>query len=138
VFAPAASVPAADAFAVMPDGGRRVLVVDDETALAGLVAGWLTELGAQVRVADNPAAGLRVAREFRPDLLLTDVRLGDPDGVDGPALADAVRAELPGVSVVFMTGFSDRMDDLVDEGFATLAKPFTRDALKDLLEPLPS
>ena len=115
---------------------RRVLVVDDEAALAGLIAGWLTEQGAEVRVADNAALAMRVASEFQPEVLLTDVRLGDPGGVDGPELADQVMAVVPGVDVVFMTGFSDRMDELVERGACTLAKPFTRDALMSVLFPV--
>jgi signal transduction histidine kinase/ActR/RegA family two-component response regulator len=117
-------------------GTSKVLVVDDEAALAGLIAGWLTEHGAEVRVADSPAQALRVAAEFQPDLLLTDVRLGDPLGVDGPELADRVAELVAGVDVVFMTGFSDRMDELLDRGAHTLAKPFTKEALVRVLFPL--
>ncbi len=124
---------------VVAAGGEsvsKVLVVDDEAALAGLIAGWLTEHGAEVRVADTPAQAVRVAADFQPDLLLTDVRLGDPLGVDGPELADRIADLVPGVEVVFMTGFSDRMDELMDRGAHTLAKPFTKEALVRVLFPL--
>ena len=117
---------------------RRVLVVDDESSLAGLIAGWLTEQGAEVRVAETPTQALRIARDFTPDILLTDVRLGDPDGVDGPTLAAQVEGEVPGVAVVFMTGFSDRMHDLQAMGMHTLAKPFTKEALGKVIFPLAS
>ena len=116
-------------------GATRILVVDDESALAGLIAGWLTEQGAEVRVADNPAQAVRLAVDFQPEVLLTDVRLGDPSGVDGPELAEQIRSALPGLSVVFMTGFSDRMDELAERGAHTLAKPFTREALTKVLFP---
>ena len=118
------------------DGVSKVLVVDDEAALAGLIAGWLTEHGAEVRVADTPAQAVRVAAEFEPDLLLTDVRLGDPLGVDGPELADRIGDLVPGLEVVFMTGFSDRMDELLDRGAHTLSKPFTKEALVRVLFPV--
>ncbi len=113
----------------------RILVVDDEDSLAFLVAGWLTEHGADVRVADNSTHALAVAEEFHPDVLLTDVRLGDPLGVDGPELADKITTMLPEISVVFMTGYSDRMHDLKSRGLATLAKPFTKEALGRVLFP---
>jgi len=87
-------------------------------------------------VADNPAQAVRVAADFEPDLLLTDVRLGDPLGVDGPELADRITELVPGVEVVFMTGFSDRMDELMDRGAHTLAKPFTKEALVRVLFPV--
>jgi signal transduction histidine kinase/CheY-like chemotaxis protein len=114
----------------------RVLVVDDETALAGLIAGWLTEQGAEVRVAETPSQALRIAQEFRPQVLLTDVRLGDPDGVEGPDLARQVEQIAEDVTVVFMTGFSDRMHDLLVQGKHTLAKPFTKEALGRVLFPV--
>ncbi|HET7902047.1 MAG TPA: ATP-binding protein [Candidatus Nanopelagicales bacterium] len=123
---------------VTGDVVSKVLVVDDEAALAGLIAGWLTEHGAEVRVADTPAQALRVAADFQPDLLLTDVRLGDPLGVDGPELADRVADLVPGVDVVFMTGFSDRMDELMERGAHTLAKPFTKEALVRVLFVMPA
>jgi nitrogen-specific signal transduction histidine kinase/CheY-like chemotaxis protein len=123
---------------VMPTRGplTRVLVVDDETALAGLIAGWLTEQGADVRVAETPSQALRIAREFQPQVLLTDVRLGDPDGIEGPDLARLVDEVVPDVAVVFMTGFSDRMHDLLVQGKHTLAKPFTKEALGRVLFPM--
>jgi signal transduction histidine kinase len=114
----------------------RVLVVDDETALAGLIAGWLTEQGAEVRVAETPSQALRIAEDFRPQVLLTDVRLGDPDGIEGPDLALQVEQIVPDVTIVFMTGFSDRMHDLLAQGKHTLAKPFTREALGRVLFPV--
>jgi CheY-like chemotaxis protein len=114
----------------------RVLVVDDETALAGLIAGWLTEQGADVRVAETPSQAVRVAEAFRPQVLLTDVRLGDPDGVEGPDLARQVEQVVPEVTVVFMTGYSDRMHDLLAQGKHTLAKPFTKEALGRVLFPV--
>ncbi|MFN8147323.1 MAG: response regulator, partial [Candidatus Nanopelagicales bacterium] len=82
------------------------------------------------------AQAVRVAADFEPDLLLTDVRLGDPLGVDGPELADRITELVPGVEVVFMTGFSDRMDELMDRGAHTLAKPFTKEALVRVLFPV--
>jgi len=114
----------------------RVLVVDDETALAGLIAGWLTEQGAEVRVAETPSQALRIAEDFRPQVLLTDVRLGDPDGVEGPDLALQVEQIVPDVTIVFMTGFSDRMHELLAQGKHTLAKPFTKEALGRVLFPV--
>jgi len=109
-------------------GERRVLVVDDESALAGLVGAWVEETGAAVRVAVNPAEALALAESFEPDVLVTDIRLGDPD-IDGVELAARVTALLPDVSIVLMTGYSDRMAEAQTVGTRLLAKPFTKDEL---------
>jgi len=89
-----------------------------------------------VRIASTPVQALRIAEEFRPDVLLTDVRPGDPDGIEGPDLARQVEQVVPDVTVVFMTGFSDRMHDLLAQGEHTLAKPFTKEALGRVLFPV--
>jgi CheY-like chemotaxis protein len=139
IFLPAVFArPGCEIESMLPVHGplTRVLVVDDETALAGLIAGWLTEQGAEVRVAETPSQALRIAQEFRPQVLLTDVRLGDPDGVEGPDLARQVEQIVEDVTVVFMTGFSDRMHDLLVQGKHTLAKPFTKEALGRVLFPV--
>ena len=111
----------------------RILVVDDEAALASLVGGWLTERGAEVRVVNSYVDAVATAADFVPDTLLTDMNLGtERDGVDVAAtltLAD------PDLAVVFMTGFSDRMQELQQRGMVTLAKPFGQQDLYRILFP---
>jgi hypothetical protein len=111
----------------------RVLVVDDEHTLAALVAGWLTDMGAQVRVANSMESALAEAEEFNPDTLLTDMTIG-PD-VDGLDIAARVTLLNPDINVVFMTGFSDRMQELSARGMTTIAKPFGRQDLYRVLFP---
>jgi signal transduction histidine kinase/ActR/RegA family two-component response regulator len=113
-------------------GARRVLVVDDETALAGLVGAWVEETGASVRVASTPLEAWELAASFHPDVLVTDIRLGDPE-MDGVEVAARVTSLLPDVAVVLMTGYSDRMVEAQAIGTRVLAKPFTKDELHDAL-----
>jgi signal transduction histidine kinase/ActR/RegA family two-component response regulator len=114
------------------DDRRRVLVVDDEEALAGLVAAWVRETGADVRVAHTPSDGLELAASFQPHVLLSDIRLGDPE-MDGIELSARVVMESPDVAVVLMTGYSDRMTAAQAVGTRVLAKPFTKDELHEVL-----
>ena len=61
---------------------------------------------------------------LRPDLLVTDVGL--PPGLEGRALAAAVRERLPGLPALFITGFAHVA--LPDDA-AVIAKPFDLDVL---------
>ena len=111
----------------------RVLIVDDEQTLAGLVGGWIADMGVQVRTANSLESALAVAAEFSPDTLLTDMNIGaDVDGLD---VAARVTLAHPDISVIFMTGFSDRMQQLQQRGMVTLAKPFGRQDLYRVLFP---
>jgi CheY-like chemotaxis protein len=55
------------------NGGRRVLVVDDEESLRVLVSDLLESEGFEVRTAYDGDDGLRVLQEWRPDVILLDL-----------------------------------------------------------------
>lgn len=116
-----------------PRTATRALVVDDEPALADLVAGWLQDLGMETRVANGPDQALSTAESFRPELLISDANLGTE--IDGLELARRLVQRDPALLVVFMTGFSERIRALQAAGVATLAKPFSRDDLMASLRP---
>jgi CheY-like chemotaxis protein len=110
---------------------RRVLVIDDEPALADLVAAWLGDLGLSTRTANTPEEALTAADEFGPQLVVSDANLrADMDGLD---VARELVERYPSLVVIFMTGFSDRIKALQAAGVAVLAKPFTRDDLVRVL-----
>ncbi len=100
--------------------GRTVLLADDDEQGRPVTAALLRELGFTVIEAPDAEAALGLARVSpRFDVLVTDVVM---PGGDGPSLAATLRAERPGLPVLFITGHSGayRLD-----GEAVLAKPFT-------------
>jgi DNA-binding response OmpR family regulator len=78
--AAAAATSAADARAAVTKVGTRILVVDDEPDIAGLIKRYLERGGYQVLVAHDARAALEMARRERPDLMTLDVNLPDSDG----------------------------------------------------------
>jgi DNA-binding response OmpR family regulator len=60
--------------------GARILVVDDEPDIAGLIRRYLERGGYQVLVAHDARTALETARQERPDLMTLDVNLPDCDG----------------------------------------------------------
>jgi PAS domain S-box-containing protein len=71
---------AADAPAPVTTAGTRILVVDDEPDIAGLIRRYLERGGYQVLVAHDARTALETARRERPDLMTLDVDLPDCDG----------------------------------------------------------
>ncbi|MBB4152425.1 PAS domain S-box-containing protein [Sphingomonas jinjuensis] len=112
---------------------RTVLVVEDEPTVRMLVTDLVADLGHSAIEAHDSAAGLRLLHsDARIDLLVTDVGL--PGGMNGRQMADAGRADRPGLKVIFITGYAE--SSILDHGrlgagMQVLTKPFAIEALAD-------
>jgi PAS domain S-box-containing protein len=111
--------------------GERILVVEDSDMVRGYTRNVLAGLGYDViSAADGAEALALIDRGVRPDLLLTDVLL--PGGMDGLQVAVQVLRRLPGLPVIYMSGYVENID-LAKSGLEPqvnlLLKPFRRAAL---------
>jgi CheY-like chemotaxis protein len=140
LLAPAAAAEAAapeapPAPAEAPRSGRaRVLVVDDEPAVAGIVARALDAHDVTVAAGGREALVLCEAREF--DVILCDMTMPEGDGIE---LWEALRADGRGLEarMAFMTGgtFTQRARDfLAHVPNRRLEKPFTIDGLEAVVD----
>lgn len=101
----------------------RILVVDDDTALAEMIGLVLEADGFDVDLCEDGAQALAVFRDVRPDLILLDLML---PGLDGILVCRLIRAESD-VPIIMLTAKSDTPD--VVEGLEAgaddyVAKPF--------------
>ncbi len=87
-------------------GPARILVIDDDQALAEMLDIVLRSEGFQARLCHLGDQALDAFREYRPDLVLLDLMLPGRDGVD---VCRDIRAE-SGVPVVMLTAKSDTTD----------------------------
>ena len=112
------------------DGSQlRVLVVDDETALAELVSMALRYEGWSVRCAADGVSAVREAKQFRPDAVVLDIMLPDLDGLE---VLRRLRLEQPAVPVLFLTAkdaVEDRIAGLTVGGDDYVTKPFSVEEL---------
>ena len=112
-------------------GQGTILLVEDEDMVRAVAERALARQGYTVLTAENGEAALEVlAREGRPDLLVSDVVM---PSMDGPTMVRAARAEFPDLPVLFMSGYAEeqlrRSIDL--DNVAFLPKPFSVQQLSD-------
>lgn len=108
-------------------GRRTILVADDEPYLTFMLATRLREHGAEVIIASDGEEALRLAREHRPNLILTDFQMPIMSGLElaRNLLASPETAEIP---VVLLTARGHRLPaaELVATNIRHLiAKPFS-------------
>lgn len=112
-------------------GHEAILLVEDELAVRTLVKRVLERNGYRVASASDAtqALALMEAGGFKPDLLLTDVIM---PGMSGSELATELRARIPGLKVLYMSGYTDEAivhHGVLDPGVSLLEKPFTPEIL---------
>lgn len=106
------------------DPGYRALVVDDEAALADVVASYLTREHFEVTVCRTGAEALAVARDVDPDVVVLD--LGLP-GIDGLEVCRQLRT-FSDAYVVMLTARDTEMDTIVGLSVGAddyVTKPFS-------------
>jgi two-component system response regulator HydG len=81
---------------------RTVLIADDHVEMARLLGDKLREDGWRPRVVDSGRAAIDALATTIPDLVITDLRMAEVDGLD---VLDAVRAVDPDLPVIIMTAF---------------------------------
>ncbi|MEO0868989.1 MAG: ATP-binding protein, partial [Cyanobacteria bacterium J06642_11] len=120
--APACPVPSAPG----PGDGVNILVVDDNPDLRSYVASILQRQGHRISTAHNGAAGLEVARNVRPQLIITDLMMPQVSGLE---LIEQVRLdpELQGTPIILLTakvGDDTRLEGVEQGADAYISKPF--------------
>jgi PAS domain S-box-containing protein len=105
----------------------RVLVVDDDLDALDLVSAILAKAGAEVRMCRSAAEGLEQLRQWRPDILVSDIEM---PGEDGYSLIRKVRAldaveggKTPAVALTAYGRTEDRVRSLTAGYSMHVAKP---------------
>ena len=119
--------------------GRRVLIIEDNLDAATSLREALELDAHQVAVAHDGPAGLAMASDFHPEVVLCDIGL---PGMNGYDVARAFRADeaLKRTFLVALSGYAlpEDLQHAAEAGFERhLAKPLGLQALQDLLSSLP-
>jgi DNA-binding NtrC family response regulator len=109
----------------------RILVVDDDANLLELLVDTLTTIGYRVVGAPGGVEALENLRNDKFDLMITDIKMPD---VDGLQLLKKVRRHYSRMPVLFVTGVAtpNIIGQAAPDGF--LAKPFRITQIENLIE----
>lgn len=115
-------------------GKGRVLIVDDEATARGALAEILNDEGYTVRTASDGFRALAAAESFRPDAVVTDIKM---PGMDGLELLSRLKAFDPEVAVILVTAFGavgTAVQGMRSGATDYLTKPLSSDELLVVLE----
>ncbi|MBF0328877.1 MAG: response regulator [Nitrospirae bacterium] len=118
-----------------PTEAKRILVVEDEIVTAMDLKSNLVNLGYEVyEIASNGNDAIRMANEFRPDLVLMDIRLNGP--MSGIEAAEEIRKSCS-IPIVYMTAHTD-VETIekakITEPFGYITKPCDNSTLMSTIE----
>ncbi len=112
----------------------NILIVDDEQSYRQLLSLVFEESGHSIRIAKNGREGLALLNEDPADIVISDVRMPDMDGI---SLLREARGILPDIGVILMTAFATV--ETAREAFILgaddfIQKPFDVEELKVLVK----
>ena len=103
---------------------RHLLIVDDDATIRTALAEALADDTMEVVVAEGPHQALSMIERAKPDVVLSDVRMADMDGI---AFLRLLRERAPAIDVVLMTAYDD---------MATVVSAMREGAVEFLVKPL--
>ncbi|MFQ5691877.1 MAG: ATP-binding protein [Nitrospinota bacterium] len=107
-----------------PTASLRLLVVDDDPKVLGLLSDLLDSLGHTAITANNGEEGLLRFQAERPDVVLTNLSM---PGMNGLAFAKRVKVARPEIPIILITGWIRKLDESVLEESGirfVMMKPF--------------
>lgn len=84
-----------------PNGRLRLLVVDDDEAIREIISAMLTEHGYEIVTAEDGQQALELLPQFRPHLVVTDLRM---PRMSGDELVRIMRESFPELPVIVVSG----------------------------------
>jgi DNA-binding NtrC family response regulator len=111
----------------------QVLVLDDEPIVGKRLQPALAKVGCDVDVFEAPGPALERIRDKRFDVVVTDIRMDDIDGIK---VLESVLERWPETKVIMITGYATvevAREAIAKGAFDFIAKPFKPQELRDVI-----
>ncbi|HEY6928782.1 MAG TPA: sigma-54 dependent transcriptional regulator [Thermoanaerobaculia bacterium] len=114
--------------------GARLLVVDDEASIRDMLAFFFHKRGFEVLTASSFTEGIAAAGRLTPDIVLSDIKMPDGNGLD---LLRKIKTDSPKVPVIMITAHTSTQDaiEAMKAGAVDyIAKPFNMEELAMIVD----
>ncbi len=111
----------------------RIMVIDDESIVGKRLKPALEKNGDTVKTFESGTDALACLKEEPFDVVVTDVRMDDMDGIE---VLEQVHALNPAIKVIIITGYATvevAREALLKGAFDFIAKPFKPNDLRDVI-----
>ena len=115
------------------EGKIQILILDDEPIVGKRLGPALAKMGGEVEVFENPHQALARIQEKTFDIVVTDIRMEDIDGID---ILEKVKAKSEHTKVIMITGYATvevAREALGKGAFDFIAKPFKPNDLREVI-----
>ena len=112
----------------------KILVVDDDASFCLMLKSFLKKNGMEAAVAFSLNDGLKAAKDSFFDIILTDYRLPDGNGID---LLNTIKRHSPDTVVILMTGYADikiAVNAIKMGAYEYVAKPINPDEIIHIIK----
>jgi len=107
-----------------PLKGLKILYIDDELSARELMREMLQKRFKEVFIAQNGLEGLKIAKEAKPDVIVSDFRMPSMGGGDMYLELKKAGFDIP---MVFLTAYADEVE--FEESIKIVEKPFRKNEL---------
>jgi two-component system, NtrC family, response regulator AtoC len=118
---------------MITDSPRQILVVDDEPNLRRVLGAQLSRDGYEVHAVPDGKAALRILQEQYIDVLITDLRMPELDGLELMRRALALEPELPVVIITAHGTVDNAVEALKSGAFDYITKPFDQNEVRNVV-----
>src|SRR5205809_1163934 len=118
----------------MKTGNHRVLIIDDERPVLMTLEALLKRHGYHVDTAPTASQGLKLIRSKSPTLILLDLQLPEPDGLE---TLDRIKTEVPQIQVIILTAHDslhNAIESIKRGAYHFISKPYAAEELLSLVE----
>ncbi|MEJ2626969.1 MAG: response regulator [bacterium] len=118
----------------MSEKDAKILIIDDDESMRDSCTQVLKKTEYTISTAENGEKGLSQAKDFKPDIILLDLKM---PGMSGTEVLKRLKELDPRIIIIIITGYAtveSAVDSMKQGVYEYLPKPFTPDELRKIVQ----